>query len=189
MAVESAQKEATQSLKEKHDAEIDEALHKLDFSTLDEDTKQSIHADALSKKIDTNKVSEEEKKEALKSFKGADDKGIDTSKLTPDQVEIVQRYQTKKYLEALAQLSEENKKNPDQFKSKLSQLEKQNPGITDFALQQKVELLTQKDFFEAAKNDPSLISETIESIKTDGLIPTGIDPNSDLGKKLVAISQ
>lgn len=189
IVVELAQKEATQSLKEKHDAEIEETLREVDFGTLDEDTKKSLHADTLSKKIDITKVSQLHKKEALKSFKGPDGKAIDTTKLTADQLEIVQRYEAKKYLEALAQVSQDIKNIPNQFTSKLSELEKQNPGITDFAMQHKVELLTQEDFFEAAKKDPSLISETIKSIKTDGLIATGIDPSSELGRKLVAITQ
>lgn len=111
------------------------------------------------------------------------------SNLSQDQIDVIQRKQAKKYIESLAQLSDEVKNNPEKFNAYIAELEKQNPGVTNFVSKNKIELLTEKDFFETAKKDPSILSETIESIKTDGLVATGIDPESALGKRLSSISQ
>lgn len=187
--IQEAEKEALTALKEKQNSEIDEALREIDLSKIDEDTRKAIHADTLSKWVDVGKLPQETKEAALRGLIGTDGKSIDVKTLTPEQIEIVQRQQAKKYLESLAELSDETKKDPTKFEARLIELEKQNPGIKDFALQQKIELLTEKEFTEAVKKDPSIISETIESIKTDGIIATGIGPDSELGKKLIAITQ
>lgn len=187
--VEKAEKEALEALKEKHETEIQEELEKVDWSSMDGDTRKSIHADTLASKVDVSKMPDDEKRKILGSPETPDGKPADISNLSQDQIEIIQRKQAKKYIEALAQLSDENKKNPEKFNAYIAELEKKNPGVTDFVTKNKIELLTEKDFFETVKTDPSILSETIESIKTDGLIATGINPESDLGKKLISIAQ
>ncbi|MCB9806803.1 hypothetical protein H6768_02780 [Candidatus Peribacteria bacterium] len=44
-----AEKKVVSALKEKQEAEIDEALQSIDLNSLDEETRKIIHADTLSK--------------------------------------------------------------------------------------------------------------------------------------------
>lgn len=114
---------------------------------------------------------------------GPDGQPIDVTKpLSEAQQEIIRQYQAAQYLKALADanIPEEEKQDPAKFKSHLEKLEDQNPGLTDFASQQKIELLTEKTFFEAAKKDPDILQDTIQSIKTEGMVKSGIDPKSSL---------
>lgn len=188
-AIEQAEQETMKALKEKHETEMQEELEKVDWSSLDEETRKSIHADTLASSVDVSKMSESEKRKILGNPTNSDWKPVDVSNLSQDQIDVIQRKQAKKYIESLAQLSDEVKNNPEKFNTYIAELEKKNPGVTDFVSKNKIELLTEKDFFETAKKDPSILSETIESIKTDGLVATGIDPESALGKKLSSISQ
>lgn len=53
------------ALKEKHETEMQEELEKVDWSSLDEETRKSIHADTLASAVDVSKMSENEKRKIL----------------------------------------------------------------------------------------------------------------------------
>lgn len=155
---------------------------------MDPQTRKVIHAGSLEKSVKVENLPKETKEEALRGLKGEDGKDIDATKpLTPSQVEIVQKYQTARYLEAIKQIKEEDKNDPEEIKEHLKELEKKNPGIKDFVDGKKITLFSEDSFFEEAKKDPSLLRDVIESIKKDGMIATGIIPNSTFGKTLVAV--
>jgi hypothetical protein len=59
----------------------------------------------------------------------------------------------------------------------------------DFSTQEKLSILTEKTFIEQVKKDPDVLKDFIEQVKKDGMMLTGIDPKSELGKTLTAIVQ
>lgn len=63
---EKAEKEVMQSLKEKHEAEIQEALEDIDFDSMEPENRRAIHADTLAKNIKLDTVSKSIKETALK---------------------------------------------------------------------------------------------------------------------------
>jgi len=101
---------------------------------------------------------------------------------------MVQRYKSKKYLEALAATPNEN----------IETLEQKHPGIKKFiyAVNQYSPLdpndflanpnrfLDQEKFFEEVKKDPKILSETIKSIRDEGFLLSGIQRDSKLGQAL-----
>lgn len=184
---EKEKKEVLDVLTKIHEKQTDEILRWFDFNTLNDDTKKVIHADALADWVDITKVEENAKKEALIWFISFDDKPIDYKNLTPEQVEIVQQHTAKKYLDSLKGVAEEIKNDPEKFKNQLLELEKTQPGITAFVSKQKVELINEENFFKAAKENPVMLEKTIESIKKDGFVLSGIDPESELWKSLTKV--
>lgn len=164
------------ALAKKHDAEIEKVLGEFDFSTLTDEEKKTIHASVLSVSVDVSKISEEDKKEALKWL--ALDGKIDLTKLTPEQTKMIQQYKAKKYLEALAAEPDEN----------IETLEQKYPGIKNFVENGTKHygqpLILPGDFFALAEQDPSLLLETIKSIKQDGFLLSGIQRDSKLGQAL-----
>lgn len=96
---------------------------------------------------------------------------------------MVKSYLAGQYIRALSHLS------PEQIKDskKLADIEKNHPGITEFVSSQPVEILFQRTFFEAAKKDPKILQGFIDSVKENGMLATGITPESKLGKILVDI--
>lgn len=170
--IKEAEKEAIQALKEKHEAEIVEALRKFDFTTLDEETRKTIHVDVMSVNVNIEKVPKEIKDAALKWVK-VNGKPVDmTEPLTDDQKEIIQKYAVKEMLEGRWK-----------WKWTIGEI-----FWEDFTESPKLNLLlSEKAFFEEAKKDPSILKDTIEQIKTDGMTKSGIDPESTLWKKLTEI--
>jgi len=179
-----AEWEALQALTEKHNLELEDALHKFDYGLLSEETKISIHADAVSDTVDVAAISEQDRQNALKELDSDGEKSIDVKNLDENQIKIVQKYQAKKHISALAQIAQSDREDPKKLDLKLQELEEINPGITDFVKKNGIELLTQSSFFEAAKKDQKLLEKTIESIKSDWFLASGIDPESPLGNKL-----
>ncbi len=187
--METEKKAVLEELEKKHDAEIREVLDKTDFTRLDEETKKSLHANQLAKIINLDQIPKEAQQEALKSIPWPDGKPIDTTKpLTDDQKKVVQSYQAKKYLEALAVTP----------KIHIDELEKRYPGIKKFteevieltpiepghSLMDSVERTLDKDRFLA---DPETKKEIIESIVQQWMFGSEIDPESKLGKELVKV--
>lgn len=182
---EKAQKEALQALKAKHEIDIKATLENMDIDTLDTQNRGTIHIASLANHIKgIDNLPPKTKEEALKGLKGPDDKPIDVTKpLTPDQIELVQKHLAKDYIKALSNLSPADIKDP----KKLADLEKLNPGITEFVAQEPAELLTEKSFLEKAKKDPEVMRGFIDSIEKDGMLVTGITADSKLGQALVKI--
>lgn len=182
-------KEIIEALKQKHEKEIDKVLGEFDFATLSSDEKKTIHAEALSEWVSVEKLTDEDKIEALK-WTSLDGK-IDITKLTEKQLKIVQQHKAKEYLEALKSSPDEN----------LDVLEQKNPGIKNFiqeasrlhplwkndSLGNPNRLFDEEKFFEATKQDPSLLSETIKSIKENGFLLSGIQPEGKLGQALASV--
>lgn len=171
---ETSEKEAVQSLKEKHEAEIVEALQKFDFTSLDEETRKTIHIDVMSANVNIEKIPKEIKDAALKWVK-VNGKPVDMAQpLTDDQKELVQKYAVKEFLEG-------------RWKWKWTIGEVFWEEFTESP--KLILLLNEKAFFEEVKNDPSLLKSFIESVKNDGMLVNGIDPKSELGKSLVKIME
>lgn len=174
------------ALAKKHDAEIEKVLGEFDFSTLTDEEKKTIHANALSEAISPTALTETDKQEALK-WLGLEGK-VDITKLTAEQIKMVQRYKSKKYLEALAAAPNEN----------IETLEQKHPGIKKFIytvnqyspldpndfLGNPNRLFDQEKFFEEVKKDPKILSETIKSIRDEGFLLSGIQRDSKLGQAL-----
>ena len=190
---EEEQKIVIEALKVKHEAEIREVINKTDFTTLDAETKKSIHANALAKVLDVDKIPAEIQKKALEGILWPDGKPIDTAKpLSDEQQEIVKTYQTKKYLEALAARPKVN----------IDELEKKYPGIKNFTdtvvkltpikpndylgdISDK--LVDQESFFREVNNNPKFKQEIVDKMVTQGLLMSEINPESNLGKEIVGI--
>lgn len=186
---EEAEKKAIEALTKKHEAEIREVLDKTDLTTLDDETKKSLHANQLGKIINLDQIPKEAQQEALKSIPWPDGKPIDTTKpLTDDQKKVVQSYQAKKYLEALAvrpkiHLDELEKKHPGikKFTEEVYKLTPIEPG--DSLIDSAEGLLDQERFLR----DPEIKKEIIESIVQQWMFGSEIDPESKLGKELVKV--
>ncbi len=182
-----SEKENLAALKETHDLDLQTALESMDIDSLDTQNKGAIHRASLAKKFSKEKIDslpQKVKEEALDGITGPDGKKIDTTKpLSPQQAEVVKSYVAGQYIRALSNLSPEQIKDP----KKLSEIENIHPGITDFVSTQPAELLTQRTFFEAAKKDPKILQGFIDSVKENGMLVTGITPESKLGKVLVEI--
>lgn len=182
-------KAVLEKLKKKHDAEIREVLDKTDFTTLDEATKKSLHANQLGKIINIDQVPKEAQQEALKTILWPDGKPIDTTKpLTNDQKKVVQSYQAKKYLEALAvtpkiHIDELEKKHPGikKFTEDVAKITPIKPG--DSLIGSADGLLNQETFFRNSE----VKKEIIESIVQQWMFGSEIDPESKLGKELVKV--
>ncbi|MBP7822721.1 hypothetical protein KA050_00010 [Candidatus Gracilibacteria bacterium] len=184
-----SEKATLTALKEKHDLEIEEAIKSFDIDKADPETKKALHFETLKAQIDVDKLPDQTKKDALKGIKTPDGKEIDITKLTPAQKELIQDYQTRQYLQSLEKISDLEKKDPAKFRSELEKLAKENLGIVDFSTQEKLSILTEKTFIEQVKKDPDVLKDFIEQVKKDGMMLTGIDPKSELGKTLTAIVQ
>ncbi len=186
---EEAEKKAIEALTKKHEAEIREVLDKTDLTTLDDETKKCLHANQLGKIINLDQIPKEAQQEALKSIPWPDGKPIDTTKpLTDDQKKVVQSYQAKKYLEALAvrpkiHLDELEKKHPGikKFTEEVYKLTPIEPG--DSLIDSAEGLLDQERFLR----DPEIKKEIIESIVQQWMFGSEIDPESKLGKELVKV--
>lgn len=189
---EEAEKKAIEALTKKHEVEIREVLNKTDLTTLDEVTKKAIHASALAKVLDVDKIPTEIQQEALKGIPWPDGKPIDTTKpLTDEQKEVIKTFQTKKYLEALAVKP----------KVDINELEKKYPGIKNFTdtvvkltpikpgeyLGGLFDTLDQESFFREANNDPEFKKEIVDKIVAQGMLKSEINPESKLGKELTSI--
>lgn len=186
---EKKENEALLVLGKNYDADIQDAVKDIEFEKMDPATRKALQETSLEKSVKVENLPKEIKEEALRGVKGEEGKDVNITNLTPDQIKIVQKYQTARYLEALSQISDEDKNNPLKFKEKMTELEIQNPGVTDFIGQKNITLFSEKGFFEAAKKDPSLLNDVIVSIKEYGMSATGIDPKSELGKTLRQIGE
>lgn len=186
-ALAALEKESLTLLKEKHALEIQDALENLDIDGLDTQNRMAVHVASVANKFSKEKIdglSQKIKDEALQGITWPDWKKIDTSKpLSPRQAEVVKSYLAGQYIRALSHLSPEQIKDP----KKLADIEKIHPGITEFVSSQPVEILFQRTFFEAAKKDPKILQGFIDSVKENGMLATGITPESKLGKILVDI--
>lgn len=174
------------ALAKKHDAEIEKVLGEFDFSTLTDEEKKTIHANALSEAISPTALTETDKQEALK-WLGLEGK-VDITKLTAEQIKMVQRYKSKKYLEALAAAPNENiealeQKNPG-IKNFMDEVSKRHPLWPNDFLGNPNRLFDQEKFFEEVKKDPKILSETIKSIRDEGFLLSGIQRDSKLGQAL-----
>jgi CHAP domain len=191
--IEVEQKAVMEALKVKHDAEIREVLNKTDFTTLDEETKKAIHSDALAKVLDIEKIPTEIQQEALKAIQWADGKPIDLTKLlTDEQKQIIQTYQTKKYLEALAakpkvDIGELEKRYPgiNKFTDEVSKLTPIKPG--DPFLGSADILLSQESFFQEINNNATFKKEIVDKIVARGMLMSEINSESKLGKEIAGI--
>lgn len=183
------EKAIMENLRLKHKQEIDTVLKEFDFSQLTDEEKKMIHANALSRWVDATKITEEDKKAALSSLwlMGK----VDIAHLTPEQLEMVQQHKAKEYLKILS----------DSKNIAPADLEKKYPGIQDFikntsqmypvwensAFVDENGVFDQQKFFEQVKKDPSILAETIKTIKEDGFLLSGISADSKLGKALSQI--
>lgn len=183
------EKAVMESLRLKHTEEIDKTLKEFDFSQLTDEEKKMIHANSLSRWVDTARITEEDKKAALSSLWLTGK--VDVNNLTPEQLQMVQQHKAKEYLKVLADFKDVP---PEE-------LEKKHPGIQDFmknvsqiypvwensAFVDQNWVFDQQKFFEQVKKDPTILSETIKSIKEDGFLLSGISADSQLGKALSQI--
>jgi len=64
---ESEKKSVLEALTKKHQSEIEKNLKDLDFTKLDDETRRNIHTEEVYSSIDTSKVSDIVKKEALEN--------------------------------------------------------------------------------------------------------------------------
>ncbi len=103
--------------------------------------------------------------------------------MTAEQADVVRLHMASEYVKALSNFSSTDLKDA----KKLTDLEKTNPGITEFIKGQPAELLVQKTFFEAAKKDPKLLENFVHLVQENGMLMTGITPTSQLGKELVKV--
>jgi len=49
--------------------------------------------------------------------------------------------------------------------------------------------LTEEVFFQQVQEDPTLLRGFIDSVKENGVLASGVSPNTELGKSLLKISQ
>ena len=132
------EKEALALLWEKHSAEIEDAVKSLEIDKVEPELQVVLHREVLSKTVNVESISDEDKKKALEGLKWPNGTEIDIAHLTPEQKRIVQQYQTFKYLRELTKTSDTDLKDP----KKLQEIAKKYLGITDFSDKQKTALLT-----------------------------------------------
>lgn len=183
--VERIETEALQALKEKHETEIDDTFRGIDITKVDNDDRRAIYRQAIVKSVDVSRVSVEDKKKALEWLRNLDGTEIDVNNLTPEQERVVRESQAKKYLTELQKISEWGEKDLNKIKD----LAQKNLWIADPSSASNEWLLTEELFQEAVKKNPDLLSGIIESVKENGVLLSWINPNSELGKKLIQISQ
>lgn len=123
------EKKAENALKEQHVVQVEDAIVSLDIEKSDQKTQHAIYFESLRASVDIDKVSISDRQKALEGILAPGGAEIDVSKLTPSQQKIVQSYQTKKYLEDISKLSENDKKNPE----KLQTLARTRLGLNDFS--------------------------------------------------------
>lgn len=49
--------------------------------------------------------------------------------------------------------------------------------------------MTEEVFFQQVKEDPTLLRGFIDSVKENGILVSGVSPDTELGKSLLKISQ
>lgn len=179
------EQEALVALSEKHGTEIQDAVKSIEIDKVEPELQVMLHREVLSKNVNVDSVSNEDKKKALEGLKWPNGREIDIVHLTPEQKKIVQQYQTFQYLRELAKLPVADTKDP----KKLQEIAKKHLGITDFTDKQKNALLTLESFKDEVKRDPSVLSGIVDSIKDHGFMATGISPKTELGKTLLQITQ
>jgi hypothetical protein len=183
--IENAEQEALKYLREKHEAEVDDVFGALDITKVSPEDRKAIYRQAIIKAVDVSKIPESDRQKALEWLRNLDGSEINVNNLTPEQERVVWEFQAKKYITEFDKFSESDKKDTN----KIKELATKRLGISDFSTQDKEGLLTEKWFQEAAKKNPDMLFWVIESVKEDGILVSGINPDSELWKKLTQISQ